>query len=185
MKTYYELECNGKIFKGIGHSFTKWGLLVLSMFFNYPTCTATYSQTVTIKSTAGSNINIPRAAPLEQNSFGMTHSCYITQGTSNTPFDWEQHNMISPVTLTTVSDYTPVQTVATTPPLHVTVKLETLRVNATTSDIIIREIGLIGSIRDTGGATRNFLICRDVLEEPITMPPDANIRIRYFFRLES
>jgi len=89
-----------------------------------------------------------------------------------------------------ISDYKLATQVASTPTSSPTESVTGTRVNATvsasfsiSSAVTISEVGLIGSIKDSGGTARSILLIRDVLPTPINAAAGDTVTVTYVIRV--
>jgi hypothetical protein len=51
--------------------------------------------------------------------------------------------------------------------------------NNSGASVTVKEVGIYGNLRDSGGADRSFAIARDVLPSPSSVPDGATMTLRY------
>jgi len=203
LKAELIISINGKeVYKGRSKSFVAnfakllLGILSAPGYWPYYGLTALASATVTLPS--GSATTVPTefynaanagyggGTPLAINAPDNEPSYGIVVGSGSTPVSPTDYNLASQIPHGTGAgqlDYDPHAITSSYSDTSSYVEIARSFVNRSGSDIIIREVGIIGRNfwRDSGEVRRDakFLIARDVLPTPILVPNLATLTVRY------
>jgi hypothetical protein len=193
MKCELIIERDGKpIYRGKTKSFLKnFGSVLAGMLKN--TGAGDAAKYASVTNTAGASANAIvedyvtytgwSFGPMTFNAGDNDDSYGIQVGSGSDPVSYNDYKLASKIshgTSTGQLDYETQSVVSSYSDTSSYIEISRSFINKTSSDVIVREVGLVARSWDTGrGVDTKFLVVRDVLPAPVKVKPLGSLTVRY------